>query len=752
MSPGPIFTSYCWVCRRALESRSEWFACGNCGTPSGRWYVATWPQPRPRNTVARTFPSLINAKGVRPAVLSKTFAISDETACDAVLGTSVVYQQMLSTTSTADLSEWTMRFFHDVAALKLTLTDPSDVVFADFLRFLLATGALSHCVGTGQMSRAYDWLALCLNDDAAVDEERLGFSSTFDRLASFLASTHGSLKRNAANTICTWTWLAYTYCSSMNSLHELAFSALHGCREAIKRHYPDQEAVKALSAMAFWSIDYAPELREAIAIELESLYANGTSKNSASLAVALATSLGNATARGQAGWLAECERVWDLLEPYEQFRIQILRMRDLAVFDQDRDRLFKLFEAFQAPSDAPIAAAEQFMERNASQLGPLITQLIRAGRSHDALAVLIGFYGVASLRNVDDVLFCVPFTTKGALWAHNERVCEASQLVGGFDSAMKTLKDALGLSFGSRDEPTPIDRYGVPNEALGHSLVEATADLLALNSIDLEAFDSDLPCMIFSSSPFPHQATILARRGRTWPLAISFKKRQPNRLISKIAIWQHGGLALAEQEANGLRMLFESAHVQVILEQGGSDSDHERFIALYEDPSFDLLWVTGHGKHVAFAPDENSLGIYGLVADVGIKATSLVNNVPESEKRRLLVLNVCDGAKPTGYANGLPRLSIAGLCTSDRQAVISHLWPLHFVPACAFGLTLGVMLSRHGDYFSAYCETVRLLMSGNDAVADSLADAGLTETAIILRGSSIDLSNPINSYSAAYYE
>jgi hypothetical protein len=172
-------------------------------------------------------------------------------------------------------------------------------------------------------------------------------------------------------------------------------------------------------------------------------------------------------------------------------------------------------------------------------------------------------------------------------------------------------------------------------------------------------------------------------------------------------------------------------------------------LALYRDPNIDVLWVIGHGNQVAFAPDENSLQV--LAGDEGIPVTTLAGQSPARSSRRLLVLNLCNGAKPTGYASGLPRMSMAGLCASESQAVIAHLWPVEVFAAYAFGLTLAGMLSSGHSYFSSYCRTVKSLQGGNENIATKLRDAGLAQHAVRVEAGA-SLENPIRSYSAAFYE
>jgi hypothetical protein len=681
--------------------------------------------------------------------LRRPFCLDDADIYDEAMSRAITYQKRLADQSTAALVRWTVAFLRDVAIVKETCHDSDGRTAANFLRFVLATGAMSHCFGTGQMNRFVDWLVLSLSDEFAMGEENLQFRLDLDRLALFMDSPNEALKRNAGRIICQWACFAYGYFSSMNALSGIARDALVLCLAVVSRRYPAPESLGALFAMAYWTIDHDVDRARTVALELETLYSHGPYPHAREIAVALATRLGDFTSRGQIGWIQEVRRrFWDTLSPAERFSIIATEARDPRFFDANRGELFAVIDALRPHAGAAIAAVEQHRERNSRALGPLTLNLVREGRSADAVELLVRWHDVKGASALTNALIFFPFTTVGAVWGYNEHVVTVAHEASTAEKAIGALNSALGTTIVTTPQNPMPERFGTPDEMHGFTLAAATANQLGLPVFDGDGIPEDIACLPLSSSPFPHQATMLARIDKTWPFTVSLLNRKADRAIRRVGIWT-SGLVLAEEECRGLQTLFEQSGVDVEIESAGAHDDRDRFLSMYRNQNLDIFWIIGHGNQVAFAPDENSLRVF---ADNGeITVASLVGESPNGPARRLLVMNVCSGAKPTGYGNGLPRMSMAGLCASDSQAVISHLWPISFHAAYAFGLTLANTVRSGDGFFPSFCRAVRTVQAGNECVAGLLADAGLEDDAARIINAP-QLANPICSYSPAFYE
>ena len=87
---------------------------------------------------------------------------------------------------------------------------------------------------------------------------------------------------------------------------------------------------------------------------------------------------------------------------------------------------------------------------------------------------------------------------------------------------------------------------------------------------------------------------------------------------------------------------------------------------------------------------------------------------PSESGRRLLVLNVCDGARfsETGL---LPHSGLAASLSAPWQATVSHLWPVMGYPSAAFGALLALELSAGTGFFDSF---VRALGAMQRTAAD----------------------------------
>jgi hypothetical protein len=679
---------------------------------------------------------------------NQLFDLSSRADIDLLLSVLVKEQEAIAAISTERLVQLTNSFLGDALKLKTYLRKQSLIDVIDFVRFVAATGVVTHCVGTSQLNRAITWILSSLNDDT-IDEQTAPKVRIYpERLHRFLGSEHRSLRANAAQIICTWATFAYSYYHVMRTADEAVFATLDPCTAAINECFPAGESISALLTIATWAIDNAPDIARKLALRIEGVCLTGQADNIPGFPVALATRLGNHTQRGRAHWLEICEKLAEQLSPAERLQVFLIKTAELDIYDQRRDELYTLIDKLRPPQDAPLAALEQHRERSFSVLGTLLIDLVRAGRSKEALALTAHFYAIPAEKALQDAIFSFPFTTKGALWGREAEIIEIDVSQEDRDEAVAAMNFALGTAIGIKNDQDIPERLGIPNEAFALSMVEATARLLGLDGFHPAMFTEEVACLPFSSTPLPFQAALLARHSKAWPFAVSLQRRLEDKPIRRVVVWRHG-LLHSDEEISAIKTMFMANDRVVEVHESAGANARQRFLKLYRDAEVDVFWVIGHGEHVPAAPDENHLVIFD--GDESIRATELAGAIPSSNSRRLLVLNVCSGAKPTGYASGLPRLSIAAVNACQQQAVISHLWPVWPKPALAFGSLLASQLATDHGFFKAYCNTVLSMQAGTASVTATLEGLGLKEQAAIIAGGD-ELTKPLSSYSAAFFE
>ena len=169
---------------------------------------------------------------------------------------------------------------------------------------------------------------------------------------------------------------------------------------------------------------------------------------------------------------------------------------------------------------------------------------------------------------------------------------------------------------------------------------------------------------------------------------------------------------------------------------------------MYQDDTFDVLWVAGHGEYDHFSPEQAHLPLAGdqRAAIVDLESP------PERAERRLLVLNACDSASFLVHG-GLADVGLTAAAAQPAQAVISHLWPVDsMITAPVFAALLARQLGDHDGFFAAYPATI-LSMISRDAALMSAAAVALGPThPRVVDGDLSESWTPYEWGSADFYE
>ena len=255
--------------------------------------------------------------------------------------------------------------------------------------------------------------------------------------------------------------------------------------------------------------------------------------------------------------------------------------------------------------------------------------------------------------------------------------------------------------------------------------------------------------VIVPGAQLPLQTLMLKQLGRTWPWVLSFQQPAPDRALRSVAVWC-AGANYSEAELDALRALFRARDVTVTA-IGEADATRERFKELYCSDEFDGIWISAHGEFPAHNPHEASL-VLNHARDSLTLAELKALAIPRVG-RRLLVLNVCDGATSASLG-GLPEIGLAAATCTPHQAVVSHLWPVDSLVASAFSVVLACEAAKTPAYFAAFEATVQALLQGSGAVLDRMTNC-LEGSASLLerfRNNERDFLKIANWGSAAFFE
>lgn len=180
----------------------------------------------------------------------------------------------------------------------------------------------------------------------------------------------------------------------------------------------------------------------------------------------------------------------------------------------------------------------------------------------------------------------------------------------------------------------------------------------------------------------------------------------PRRAVRTIGVWP-GFTYTTEAEVECLRRIALDVGWDVRVVDGMLDA--AAFRRFYEDPTFDVAWVIGHGEQSAFAAEFTGL----VLDDHSLLPMGTIGTMKTpGGGRRLLVLNICSSGA-TQIRGGLARIGLGHRLASADQAVVAHLWPIDEDAALAFGSGFALALAEQPleDAFATALQGMRNLRS-----------------------------------------
>ncbi|HCI52629.1 MAG TPA: hypothetical protein DE312_04830 [Gallionella sp.] len=318
----------------------------------------------------------------------------------------------------------------------------------------------------------------------------------------------------------------------------------------------------------------------------------------------------------------------------------------------------------------------------------------------------------------EQLLILLPFGENASTLVFNgEKQVLVRDTQASLEKLSRSCNEFLGtystVAYADNSDLEVPERPGVPREHHPYLLQALQA---AYCPAELEVRGEPTCQLILPTEGHPIQATQLLRWGSTWPIASSLGSPRPDRRILSVLIWG-GGTITESMETEMVRHAFEHAGADVRMFSPEACS-HEDFIREYENSAYDIIWVVSHGEFDHWSPHEVRLHL--APDQTSVSLDDLWNKAPITAERRLLVLNVCDGARFSG-AGLLPRVGLAPGLAAPFQATISHLWPVQSFPSAAFGAFLAHFLSAGRPYFESYVDTLKSLAKSAPEIGAELA-------------------------------
>jgi len=391
---------------------------------------------------------------------------------------------------------------------------------------------------------------------------------------------------------------------------------------------------------------------------------------------------------------------------------------------------------------------------------PLLGNLIKLNQAKAAHEVLATWYSIDGGMSEDTAI--ILGNDPNSILACNKYktfISKPNGLCVEHELLIKCMNEFLGISCsitGKGDfelNHPDSDRFGIPSEEKSndyYNAINAHYKLLELggflNSENIKKI------ILIPAEHHPFQYSLKKSIGSCWPINVSLSTSYPDREIKHICLVSAGNSITEEIEIEIVTGFFEKSFscVEITL-LAFSDSSKQDFIDVYGSDNFDIIWLMSHGNFNHWEPESVCIDIFGEKMYLEELANIKINSC--DTKRRLLFLNVCDGAtsKSTG---SISRIGFAPALSSANQCTISHLWPTNPWAASCFGAWLAIHLCNEGLFFNAYEKSIESMSLGKEGLIKSLIDKGVSADNALerIQRCNLDLSLMAHAGSAVFYD
>jgi len=186
------------------------------------------------------------------------------------------------------------------------------------------------------------------------------------------------------------------------------------------------------------------------------------------------------------------------------------------------------------------------------------------------------------------------------------------------------------------------------------------------------------------------------------------------RKIRRVLVWR-GESMNPEQECTGIRDILAVTGVQVDIVDG-EHATVEKFAQLYESDEYDAGVICGHGEFKIYEPHKSYIVLHNQ-KHINLKEINRLRY--DGKKRRLLFLNICDGAT-TSLQNSPVAIGLSKMLVSPNQSLISHIWPVPSRYAMILNWLFACLLLEN-DYMQIFTKMIKISKQGNHHIYEFIS-------------------------------
>jgi hypothetical protein len=342
--------------------------------------------------------------------------------------------------------------------------------------------------------------------------------------------------------------------------------------------------------------------------------------------------------------------------------------------------------------------------------------------------LLIAYYNITNPQPIGTVIYFIPNQEKRVTFclptiAISDVKKSQKIIIEVVDIENKAFNTFRLLKGGFNKEIIPTGKpIGLPNPNFANEYESKLLELYDFGIIEnqLENVGSLIQ---FDFNSFPIQALMLKSIKKTLPINLSLSNKLDFTKIETVLYWS-GNSQTSEIETEALNEIFYSKNI-IFEIHNEENSSLNKFVDRIKQINPDVIWISSHGEYQHYEPNLSKIHLTENFS-IGIRDfKQLINN---SDKRRLLFLNVCEGGVHS-QTGEFKNLGFPNLLVSNNQDVISHLWMADSRFAYVFGVFIALGIAHlEKNYFEAFNYSLSIVLDSKDSILNNLDEFPLALT------------------------
>ncbi|MEH6347103.1 MAG: CHAT domain-containing protein [Bermanella sp.] len=668
------------------------------------------------------------------------------------------------------VNEFSYIALEDLVSFKEGINDQEEIVVLNYIQFFITAHPLMQLANTGKLNSALNWIGYSLSDDLSDDQiQELSTGRLYEYMDSKVLWPIMDV-----DLILQWIGDFYYVCRRLSAYHNIAEELLHICDSIAYKSIDensDEEFSWAVGCMVTWAVTVEHERASELSLKYENiLYCSDSSDYLKFKTMeCLSTICANYSTMKSYDWARKALKDYSHLCKGHQKLFLILNSitpQDVEYFDNTKGELISELRVVKGEISAQadnLTKIDSYIyhDRLFEMINPTIGNIMELNKGTVAVDILLDWYLVEADLALpkDRLLIIYPNDQLSLKYSVGDTFFKMDRnLKEKYSEFMGVFNDFHGVSHSIRGIPSfKIDvrdkrRMGVPDEDKSKEMEAHLVEFFGLKNM-IHYMEDNKNIDSYISLPSNHHAfQYLSQKylKTCWPLSASLEEPNLDRQMKRICLWCGAGSITEEIESNAVISILKNYNLEVDY-FSSMDTTKKKFEEIYKSDRYDVIWIMSHGEFNHWIPGEVSIAIGGseYLSLEEIKDIP----VPLNDKRRLLMLNVCDGGTHSSM-DGLPRLGFSPALSSRNQCVVSHLWPVNPWAAALFGACYASKLCQLNSFFLGFKSTLSALNGCNEGVMDLLSIELGTDSELLdrMKNKQIDFELMVHSGSAVFMQ